>query len=65
MKACLNISNALLQSVAKIRTLSTMKSSKKTLHEFPPHVPPKRSKRNMSRWTNNMLHANYIIYRRQ
>jgi hypothetical protein len=40
MKACHNISAALLlQSVAKIGTQSTMKSTRKTLHEFPPHIP--------------------------
>jgi hypothetical protein len=43
-KACYNITIALLQSVAEMGTQSTMKSSKKTLHEFSPHIPQKRKK---------------------
>jgi hypothetical protein len=38
-KACHSISTALLQSVAKIGTQSTMKSNRKTLHELSPHIP--------------------------
>jgi hypothetical protein len=38
-KACHSINNALLQSVAGIGTQRTMKSMKKTLHEFSPHTP--------------------------
>jgi hypothetical protein len=34
-----------------------MKSSKKTLHELSPHIPQNTSKRNISRSTNEMLHA--------
>jgi hypothetical protein len=30
-----------MQSVAKIGSQSTMKSSKRTLHEFSSHIPPK------------------------
>jgi hypothetical protein len=33
-KACHNMSITLMQSVAEIGTQSTMKSNKKTLHEF-------------------------------
>jgi hypothetical protein len=44
MKARHSISTALMQSVAKIGTQSTMKSIRKTLHEFSPHIPPKMSK---------------------
>jgi hypothetical protein len=56
-KACHSISTALLESVAKIGTQSTMKSNIKTLHEFSPHIPQKTSKGNKSRSTNEMLHA--------
>jgi hypothetical protein len=45
-KACNNISTTLLECVAGIGTQSTMKSSKKTLHEFSTHIPLKTSKRN-------------------
>jgi hypothetical protein len=34
MKACHNVSSALLQSVAEIGTQSAMESSRKTLHKF-------------------------------
>jgi hypothetical protein len=43
-KACHSIRNALLQSITEIGTQSTMKSSRKTLHELTPNVPPKRRK---------------------
>jgi hypothetical protein len=47
MKACHNIGTARLQSIAKIGTRqSTMKSSKKTVHEFSPYIPQKPSKGN-------------------
>jgi hypothetical protein len=45
-KACHRISTALLKSVAKIGTQSTMKSSRKTLHEFTSHISPRTSKGN-------------------
>jgi hypothetical protein len=38
-KACHSIGTTLLQSVAEIGTHSTMKSSRKTLHGFSPHIP--------------------------
>jgi hypothetical protein len=40
-KACHSISTALPQSVVEIGTQSAMKSSRKTLHEFKLHIPPK------------------------
>jgi hypothetical protein len=40
-KACHSVSTALLQSVAEIGTQITMKSSRKTLHEFTSHIPQK------------------------
>jgi hypothetical protein len=49
VKACHSISTALLQSIAEIGTQSTMKSSRKTLHEISPHIPQKTTpKRNIS-----------------
>jgi hypothetical protein len=45
-KACHSIVTALLQSVAEIGTQSTMKSSRKTLHEFSPQSnPPKNAEK--------------------
>jgi hypothetical protein len=44
-KACHSVSTALLKSVAEIGTQSAMKSSKKTLHEFTSHIPPKTPKK--------------------
>jgi hypothetical protein len=43
-KACHSISIALLQSVAEVRTQSTMHNNKKTLHEFSSNIPQKRRK---------------------
>jgi hypothetical protein len=43
-KAYHSVSTALLKSVAEIGTQSTMKSGKKTLHEFTLNIPPKRRK---------------------
>jgi hypothetical protein len=60
-KACHSINSALVQSVAMIRTQSTMKIYRKALHEFSPHIPPKPSKGNISRSTNKMLHADNEI----
>jgi hypothetical protein len=40
-KACHGVSTALLKTVAEIGTQSAMKSSRKTLHEFTSHIPPK------------------------
>jgi hypothetical protein len=61
MKACRNIIIALMQSVAEIGTQSTMKRSMKTLHELSPHIPPKTPKRNISSYTNEMLHTNIPV----
>jgi hypothetical protein len=47
-KACHSVNNALLKSVAEIGTHSAMKSSRKTLHKFKSHIPPKTPKRNIS-----------------
>jgi thymidylate synthase len=56
MKACHSVSTALLKSIAEKGTQSAMKSSRKTLHEFTSHIPPKTPKRNrISRSTNEML----------
>jgi hypothetical protein len=52
MKACHNVSTALLKYVAEIGTHSAMKSSRKTLNEFTSHIPPKTPKRNISSTTN-------------
>jgi hypothetical protein len=43
-KACHIITTVLLQSVAEIGTYSVMKSSKRMLHEFTSHIPPKTPK---------------------
>jgi hypothetical protein len=40
MEACHIIGTALLQSIARIGTQSTMKGSRKTLKEFSPHIHP-------------------------
>jgi hypothetical protein len=64
MKACHNIiSIALLQSVAEIVTHNTSKCSRKTLHEFSPHIPQKMPKRKRSSSTNEMLHMDIIVRR--
>jgi hypothetical protein len=55
-KACHSVSTALLKSVAEIGTQGAVKSSRKTLHEFTSHIPPKTPKRKISRSTNEMLH---------
>jgi hypothetical protein len=65
MKACHNISTALLQSVAKIGTQSTMKGNTKTLDELSLHIPLKTSIGNISRSTNQMLHHADIIVKTQ
>jgi hypothetical protein len=52
---------ALLQSIAKIGTQSTMKSGVKTLHELSPQTPPKLSKGNKRGSTDEMLHADITI----
>jgi hypothetical protein len=44
-KACQSVNIALMQSVAETETQRTMKRSKKTLHEFTSHIPPKKPKR--------------------
>jgi hypothetical protein len=54
-KACHSISTAFLQSVTEIGTQSTMKSNRKTLHKFSPHIPPKAPKRNISSATNEYM----------
>jgi hypothetical protein len=45
MNACHSITTAHLQSVAEIKTQSTMKSSRKTLREFSPHTPLKNAEK--------------------
>jgi hypothetical protein len=60
-KACHTVSTALLKSVAEIGSESAMKSSRKTLHEFTSHIPPKTPKRNISRLTNEMLHTDITV----
>jgi hypothetical protein len=60
-KACHNVSIALLQRVAEIGTQSTMKSSKKTLHEFTPHIAPKTPKRNNSSANSKMLQTDITV----
>jgi Tfp pilus assembly protein FimT len=45
MKACHNVSTALLQSVAGIGTQGTVKSSRKTRHEFTSQIPPKKRRK--------------------
>jgi hypothetical protein len=42
-KACHSVGTALLKSVAEIGTQSVMKSSRKMLHEFASHIPPKNA----------------------
>jgi hypothetical protein len=59
-KACHNINNYLMQSITEIRAQNTMKSSKKTLHELSPHIPPKTPKGNRSSSTNEMMHTNIV-----
>jgi hypothetical protein len=60
-KACHSISAVLMQNVAKIGTQSIMKRSIKTLLEFSPqHIHQKTSKGNISRSTNEMLHADIV-----
>jgi hypothetical protein len=49
-----NINTVLLQSATEIRTQGTMKSSRKALHEFSPHIPPKTPKRNINSSMNEM-----------
>jgi hypothetical protein len=61
IKACHNIRDALIQSVAKIRTQSIMKSNRETLHEFSTHIPQKPSKGTKSRSTNEMMRADITI----
>jgi hypothetical protein len=61
MKACHSVSTTLLQSIAEIETRSTMKSSRKTLHELSPHIPPKTPKTNISSSTNEMLHTDINV----
>jgi hypothetical protein len=56
-KACHCVNIALLQSVAGIGTHSTIKSSRKTLHEFMSYIPQKAPKMNISSSTNEMLHT--------
>jgi hypothetical protein len=58
-----NINTALIQSVAKIGTQSTMKITKKTLHKFSPHTPQKRRKGTpkSSSTNNEMLHADTAV----
>jgi hypothetical protein len=60
-EACHNIGIALLESIAMMRTPSNMRSNKKTLHEFTPHITPKSPKGNKSRWTNEIMHADISI----
>jgi hypothetical protein len=62
MKACHSVvSTALLKSVAEIGTQSSMKSNRKTLHEFTSHTPQKTPKRNISSATNEMLHTDISV----
>jgi hypothetical protein len=42
-KACHSVSTALLRNAAEIGTQSAMKSSRKTLHQFSPHIPQKNA----------------------
>jgi hypothetical protein len=49
------------KSVAEIGTQSVMKSSRKTLHEFTSHIPPKTPKKNISIPTNEMLHTDITV----
>jgi hypothetical protein len=44
-KACHSISTTLLKTVEDIGAQSAMKSSKKTLHEFTSHIPPKNAEK--------------------
>jgi hypothetical protein len=55
----------LLQSVAKLGTQCSMKSSRKTWHAFSPHIPPKTSKKNISGSTDEMLHTDIITVKTQ
>jgi hypothetical protein len=55
MMVCHSSNTALMYTVAEIGTQSTMKRSKKTLHEFSPHKPPKTPKKNRSSSMNEML----------
>jgi hypothetical protein len=61
MKACHIINIALLQSIAEIKTQSTMKRAQRILAL---HIPQKPSKRKISRSTNEVLHA-YVTARTQ
>jgi hypothetical protein len=53
MKACHSVSIALLHSVAEIGTQSTMKSGKKTMHEFTSHIPQEPMEMSRSSSTND------------
>jgi hypothetical protein len=44
-KACHNVSTALLKSVAEIGPHSAIKRSRKTLHEYTSHIPPKKAEK--------------------
>jgi hypothetical protein len=61
MKACHNVSTALLQSVAEIGTQSTTKSSKKTLHDFSSYILQNTPKMTRSSSTNEMLHTDITV----
>jgi hypothetical protein len=64
-KACHSIVTALLSSVAKIETQSTMKTNRKTLNEFSPCIPAKTSKLNVSRSTSDIMIYTDITVRTQ
>jgi hypothetical protein len=61
MKACHNINTSLMQSIAEIEAQSTLKGSRKTLHELSPHIPPKTPTRKRSSSTNEMLYTDITI----
>jgi hypothetical protein len=56
-----SIGTALLQSITKTGTRSTMKSNRKVLQEFSPHIPQIPPKVEKCRSTNKMLHADMIV----
>jgi hypothetical protein len=64
-KACHNVIIGLWQNVAEIGPQITMKSSRKTLHEFTLHIPQNTPKRNISSSTNEMLYTDITVIRAQ
>jgi hypothetical protein len=59
IKACHNITIALLVNIAEMGTQSTLKSIKKTLHEVSLQISPKTPKRNKTSLTNVAYGHNY------